>query len=332
MKYLLLLSLLGCTMATDYPKSDHFDGDKFFNLEKTSDKSFFEFLKWQLGTEKADWPEHVENKNFPVPTLDPRDRALLTFINHATYLITLPGLNILTDPVFSERVSPVKFAGPKRVRRPGIEFENLPAIHVVLISHAHYDHMDHESLLRIEDKYHPLFLVPLGEEKRLKDWGIRNVKELDWWQDHVVQETTFTLTRVQHWSNRTPWDKRETLWGGFYIKSPKASIYFAGDTGYGNHFTETKLKLGSPDVALIPIGAYEPRWFMKEMHVNPAEAVQAHKDLAAKISLPMHYGTFQLTNEGFDDPVKHLQEAKKNQGVSEEQFPILEQGQSYRLF
>lgn len=319
-------------MAKDYPKSDHFDGKKFFNLEATADKSFFQVLKWKLTESAADWPEAVENKNFPAPVLDPRDKSLLTFINHATYLITLPGLTVLTDPVFSERVSPVSFAGPKRVRRPGIEFENLPAVQVVLISHCHYDHMDKESLLRLEDKFHPLFIVPLGEEKRLREWGLQSVKELDWWQDVKVQETVFTLTRVQHWSSRTLWDKRETLWGGFYVKSPQASIYFAGDTGYGNHFTETKLKLGAPDVALLPIGAYEPRWFMKEMHMNPEEAVQAHKDLGAKVSLPMHFGTFQLTDEGIQEPVTHLQAARQKEGIAAEKFPVLEVGQSYRLF
>ena len=319
-------------MADDYPKSDHYDGSKFFNLEATSDKSFFQVLKWKLTSSPEEWPELVENKNFPTPVLDPRDRSILTFINHATYLITLPGLNILTDPVFSERVSPVNFAGPKRVRRPGIEFENLPPIQVVLISHCHYDHMDKESLLRLETKYHPLFLVPLGEEPRLRDWGLANVKELDWWQEHKVQETVITMTRVQHWSSRTLWDKRETLWGGFYIQSPSASIYFAGDTGYGNHFTETKLKLGSPDVALLPIGAYEPRWFMKEMHMNPQEAVQAHLDLGAKVSLPMHFGTFQLTDEGFHEPVENLKSALEKKSLPSESFPVLEQGQSYRLF
>ncbi len=319
-------------MASDYPKSDHYDGDKFFNLEEADDKSFFEVLKWKLTSSPEKWPETVENKNFPAPVLDPRDKSILTFINHATYLITLPGLTILTDPVFSERVSPVKFAGPKRVRRPGIEFENLPPIQVVLISHCHYDHLDEESILRLEDKFHPLFLVPLGEEKRLKGWGVQNVKELDWWQDHKVQETVITLTRVQHWSNRHLWDKRETLWGGYFIKSPQASIYFGGDSGYGNHYTETKLKLGPPDVALLPIGAYEPRWFMRDMHMNPEEAIQAHLDLGAKVSLPMHFGTFQLTDEGFKEPVADLEKARKGKGLSEEVFPVLEQGQSYRLF
>lgn len=319
-------------MDNEYPKSDHYDGNKFFNLEKTEDRSFFEVLKWKLFSDAEEWPEQVKNKNFPAPVLDPRDRSILTFINHVTYLITLPGLTILTDPVFSERVSPVKFAGPIRVRRPGIEFENLPPIQVVLISHCHYDHMDQESILRLEDKFHPLFIVPLGEEKRLRGWGVQNVKELDWWQEQKVQETTITLTRVQHWANRFLWDKRETLWGGFFVKSPNASIYFAGDTGYGNHFTETKLKLGSPDVAILPIGAYEPRWFMREMHINPEEAVQAHLDLGAKVSLPMHFGTFQLTDEGIHAPAKALEEAREKREILPESFPVLEQGQSYRLY
>jgi L-ascorbate metabolism protein UlaG (beta-lactamase superfamily) len=332
MKLILFLFLVGSAFAQDYPKSDHYDGERFFNIEKTKDRSFIEFLQWMFNGEAADWPKQVANKNFPTPKLDARDRGIFTFVNHATYLIQLKGLNVLTDPVFSERVSPVPFLGPKRVRRPGIEFENLPGIQVVMISHNHYDHMDKISLQRLEDKFHPLFLVPLGEKDRLKGWGLSNVKELDWWQEHKVQEVSFNFTRVQHWSNRFPWDKRKTLWGGYYIKTPSASIYFGGDSGYGNHYTETKLKLGSPDVAILPIGAYEPRWFMREMHMNPEEAIQAHLDLGSKVSLPMHFGTFQLTDEGIDEPVRSLEAARAEKSLTSEDFPILDQGQSYRLY
>lgn len=330
MKLFLLFILISfnSVQATSYSKSDHYDGERFFNPGLNLDKNFFDFLKWQLDGEGKDWPEHVANVVHPLPRFQGNTRALFTFINHATYLVQVAGVNFLTDPVFSQRVSPVSFAGPKRVKDPGVMLESLPAIQVVLISHNHYDHMDLESLKAIDAKFHPLFLVPLGEEKRLKQTGIQNVVELDWWQSFKVKDVTITFTRVQHWSNRTPWDKFKSLWGGYMVSAPATKFYFGGDTGYSDHFKETFKRLGAPDVALIPIGAYEPRWFMQLQHLNPEEAVRAHLELKAGMSLPMHFGTFQLSNEAYDDPVKELKKALKKYQVDPEKFPVLDQGQT----
>lgn len=311
--------------------SDHFDGKKFFNPGQTEERGLIDVLKWKLKGGVAKWPESVPNVAYPAPVLSENKKANFTFINHATFLIQTPGVTFLTDPVFSERVSPFTWAGPKRVRQPGLSLENLPTIDVVLVSHNHYDHMDVESLKIIDAKFHPLFLVPLGDEKRLKEWGIQNVKECDWWEEVKVKEATITFTRVQHWSNRSLTDKNESLWGGYLVSTPRLKFYFGGDSGYADHFKETFTRLGAPDVSLLPIGAYAPRWFMNLHHMNPEEAVKAHLELQSKVSLPMHFGTFQLTNEGYDEPVLELKAALEKMKVSSENFPVMDQGQTFSL-
>lgn len=303
--------------------SDHFDGKRFFNPGHNDENSFFEVLKWKFTADTKKWPETVPNKSYATPTLPEGKKASFTFINHATFLVQLPGLNFLTDPVYSERVSPVTFAGPKRAREPGVAFDALPAIDVVIISHNHYDHLDLATLKNLDAKFHPLFIVPLKVREFLLKEGLQNVVELDWWQEFKVKDTNVIFTPSLHWSSRTLWDKYETLWGSFMVKAPGFSFYFGGDTGYAEHFRDIKMRLGSPDVALLPIGAYEPRWFMKKHHMNPAEAVQAHKDLEAGMSFPMHFGTFQLTDEGIDDPVTDLKKALGDV----KNFEVLDQGE-----
>lgn len=309
--------------------SDHFDGKKFFNPGLKEERGLWDVLKWKIQGGVSKWPESVPNVTYPMPVLAEGKKANFTFINHATFLIQTPGVTFLTDPVFSERVSPLTWAGPKRVRLPGITLDNLPTIDVVLISHNHYDHMDAESLKQIDARFHPLFLVPLGDEKRLKEWGIQNVKEMDWWEEFKVKEATITFTRVQHWSNRSLTDKNESLWGGYMVSTSQLKFYFGGDTGYADHFKETFSRLGAPDVSLLPIGAYAPRWFMNLHHMNPEEAVKAHLELQSKYSLPMHFGTFQLTNEGYDEPVLELKQALEKLKVSSENFPVMDQGQTF---
>lgn len=318
---ILLLCFCLSTWAK-YPLSDHYNGDTFFNPGNHEIKSLWQVLKWKLTTEASPWPATVPNRKYPFATFSPDQRAKITFINHATFLLQFEDLTVLTDPIFAKRASPVSFAGPKRVREPGLRLEELPAVDVVIISHNHYDHLSLESLKHIDEKFHPLFLVPLGDEELLKKAGIQNVREMDWWQEQRVKEHTITFLPAQHWSARGLFDKCKSLWGSYFISGKDFKTYFAGDTGYSDHFKRIRERLGGPDVALLPIGAYEPRWFMKFSHMNPEDAVVAHSDLAAKLSIGMHFGTFQLTDEGIDDPVEALKR------VAAENFIILDQGES----
>lgn len=314
---------------SNYPISDHYDGEKFHNLGKNDDlKSFFTVLKWKLTSDVDEFPEHVPIKNYPYRSLAPNEKVNATFINHATFLVQLPGLNVLTDPIYSMRASPFSFMGPKRVKEPGLPFDVLPKIDVVLVSHNHYDHLDLETLKRLDEKFHPLFLVALGDEDLLKKNGIQNVKPMDWWEEVKVKDVKFIFTPAQHWSARHFWDKNDALWGSWMIDNGIQKIYHGGDTGYSGHFRDIKSRLGAPDLALLPIGAYEPRWFMKHHHMNPKEAVKAHIDLGATRTIGMHFGTFQLTDEGINQPEMDLRKAKADSKISDDQFLVLEQGQS----
>lgn len=325
-----ILVLSGTAMGeTKYPKSNHYNGDLFHNPgEKPFGKSLWEVIKWKLTSDVVEFPEKVPIENYPLRPLMADDLVNVTFINHATMLIQLPGLNILTDPVYSERVSPLSFMGPKRVKEPGLPFDVLPKIDIVTVSHNHYDHLDIDTLKRLDDKFHPLFLVPLGDEVLLGKSGIQNIKAMDWWEEVKVKDTVITFTPAQHWSGRTLWDRNECLWGGFMINNGAQKIFHAGDTGMGPHFLEIKTRLGNPDLALLPIGAYKPRWFMKHQHMTPEEAVEAHKILAATRSIGMHFGTFQLTDEGINEPKEDLIKAREKAGLKAEDFLVLDQGQA----
>jgi L-ascorbate metabolism protein UlaG (beta-lactamase superfamily) len=284
-----------------------YDGEKFQNIEPTQDKSFFTLLKWKFTSIPSKWPEWVDTK--PGNVLKQRtDNGEIHWmmINHASVLIQMDGVNILTDPIWSERTSPVSWAGPKRVTNPGLKFEDLPPIDYVLISHNHYDHLDLPTLVNLKEKHDSLFIVGLKNRKLLESEGIKKILEMDWWQTETKDAISIKFVPAQHWSARSLSDKREALWGGFVIEGSK-KIYFAGDTGYGKFFKLIREKIGSPDISFIPIGAYEPRWFMKPFHVNPEEAVQGHLDLGSKLSVGVHFGTFQLTDEGYDQPAKDLQ-------------------------
>jgi L-ascorbate metabolism protein UlaG (beta-lactamase superfamily) len=326
---LMMVSILG--HSKNYPQSDHFDGKTFHNPKGDHLHGLLDVLQWKLNAEPVEWPEQVENKNFKLLALSPQGKGVVTFINHATFLLQLPGLTVMTDPVYSERVSPVRFAGPKRVRLPGIPLDDIPPVDVIVISHNHYDHMDIETLKLLDGKFHPLIVVPLGNQDFLKAEGLQNVTELDWWQNVKIREHTITLTPAEHWSSRTPWDKNEALWGGFMIHSTGTKVFFAGDTGYGEHFRDIKSRLGAPDVALLPIGSYEPRYFMKYHHMNPEEAVKAHQDLAAGLSFGMHFGTFQLTDEGIQDPQTSLNRARIKYEMPPDAFRAPEQGESFLI-
>jgi L-ascorbate metabolism protein UlaG (beta-lactamase superfamily) len=309
LKIALLVLLMGCSSQNE----------RFQNREPFADKSLLDIIKWRLSTKKESWPEWIESEQYNIPH-ERSEELSYTVINHATVLIQWYGLNILTDPVFSKRVSPVSWLGPQRVRLPGVRFEDLPPIDIVLISHNHYDHLDLETLKRLKLKSNPLIVVGLRNGELLESEGLDHYRELDWWQDFERGGLSFSFVPAQHWSARGLFDKRMTLWGGFSIKERAKGakhVYFAGDTGYGRFFKEIKEKRGRVDVAFLPIGAYEPRWFMKDQHMNPREAIQAHHDLESVYSVGIHFETFQLTDEGVYTPRKtleHLKEEKELKG------------------
>ncbi|MCF8059013.1 MAG: MBL fold metallo-hydrolase [Bacteriovoracaceae bacterium] len=307
-----------------------YDGEKFNNLEPFKAKSFMDLMKWRFTSSREEWPEFVDSTQVIPKKRSDKEKVFYTIINHATVLIQISGLNILTDPQYSKRASPFSWIGPKRVREPGISFENLPPIDVVLISHNHYDHLDLPTLKRLSDIFKPEIYVGLKNKPLLEEAGIVNVYEFDWWQQRKFKDIEITFVPAQHWSARGMFDRFETLWGGFYMKSPKHKVYFAGDTGFGSFFRLIKEKLGAPDLAFIPIGAYEPRWFMKNAHVNPLEAIMGHEELEAKQSIGIHFETFQLTNEAYGTPRKEFNEAwSKSKKVNK--FIAPEFGQIYEF-
>lgn len=315
----LLHILSSCSTKNDLPITDHFDGKRFYNLDGPSSKSFFDVFKWKITSTTESWENYPETE---VKKVIPEKRITagykVTFLTHASFLIQTKGLNIITDPVWSKRASPFSFLGPVAARVPAVDFENLPPIDIVIVSHNHYDHMDKETLKRLSQIHSPLFIVPLENAKLLKSFGIeKNVIELDWWDTHQFNEDLkITHTPARHWSRRTLLDTNQYLWGSFFFETNESKIYFAADTGYGIHFKMIHERLGAPDIALLPIGAYAPRWFMKEAHMDPADALMAHQDLQSKLSVGMHFGTFQLTDEGPLEPVTLLEKEKIKMGIT----------------
>ena len=283
-----------------------------------------------LREPRARWPSRIDE---PPQRPAPLDGAVavVTFIGHATFLIQTAAGNILTDPMYSDRAGPFGLLGPRRVRQPAVRFDDLPPISTVLLSHNHYDHCDRATLARLAKRFDPLVITPIGNGALVKSTGLRKVEELDWWQDAKTSTLPLTLTPAHHFSARTPFDRNRALWGGFLLVAGGRRIFFAGDSAYAPHFLEIRQRLGPIDLALIPIGAYEPRWFMSAVHMNPAEAVQAHLDLGSPRSIGMHFGTFQLTNEGIDEPVRALDEARRANSIPEEQFSTLGPGDTVRL-
>jgi L-ascorbate metabolism protein UlaG (beta-lactamase superfamily) len=312
--------------------SDHFDGERFFNPDGGEGRSFRDFLKWRRTAQSTPWPQWVENRARPAPPAHVEAGEIaLTFVNHITFLIQLPGLNVLTDPVYAERASPFRRVGPKRVRAPGLAFEALPPIHLVLVSHNHYDHLDIDTLVRLENAHRPRVVTGLGNRSFLESFGLTRVDELDWWQGGQVGGAAVTYVPAKHWSARSGRNRNRTLWGGFWLSAGGREIYFAGDTGYGPLFSDIRARCGSPDLALLPIGAYEPRWFMAPQHMDPQEAVRAHLDLGAHVSVGTHFGCFKLTDEGIDDPLVALAAAREREGVAPESFQAMETGET-RIF
>jgi len=233
--------------------------------------------------------------------------------------------------MYSQRASPLGWIGPRRVREPAVRFDDLPPISIVLLSHNHYDHCDLPTLRRLATRFDPLVVTPLGNGGLLRSAGVRRIAELDWWQETTTDPWGITLTPAQHFSARTPFDRNRALWGGFVLHNTDTRIYFACDTAYVPFFGDIRRRVGPIDLALLPIGAYEPRWFMRSVHMNPAEAVQAHLDLDAARSIAMHFGTFQLTTEGIDEPIRALAEACRTSNVAPSRFQVLGFGESARI-
>lgn len=311
--------------------SDHYKNGRFFNPTLPESKGFWEVLKWQFTRDQKPWPTDVPLKtferNFEAPK---KEEVRLTFINHSTFLLQFNGLTILTDPIWSLRASPVTFAGPKRVQAPGLQLDELPKIDAVLISHNHYDHLDLETLKSLHDKFRPKFFVGLGDKKLLEEGGIENVTELDW--NDVINldnETKITYLKCRHWSARGIFDRFKSLWGAYLIEHQGIKTYFGGDTGFAEHFKEAGDKYQNIDLALLPVGAYEPRWFMKNFHMNPEEALLAAKDLKSKLNFGMHLETFQLTDEAFDEPRLEVERLKQTEDFKNTHMQVLSHGESF---
>jgi L-ascorbate metabolism protein UlaG (beta-lactamase superfamily) len=281
------------------PPGDHFDGRRFFH-DPPLHKGFFSFLRWQL-TREAEGPWRTDlsaPELLPPPQRVAGDALRVTWINHATVLIQTNGLNLLTDPIWSERASPFRRLGPQRHLAPGLAFDQLPPIDAVLLSHNHYDHMDLPSLRRLAERDAPLFLVPLANCAYLEDFAGDRCREFDWWETTELDGgLRVRAVPARHWSRRGLFDTNRALWSGWVIEGAQR-VYFAGDTGWGGHFAEIRARLGPPDLAILPIGAYLPRWFMAEQHISPAEAVQAAEALGAPLAMAMHHATFKLADDG----------------------------------
>jgi N-acyl-phosphatidylethanolamine-hydrolysing phospholipase D len=273
----------------------------------------------------ANFPQAASN----LPAiLDNRGAATVTWVGHATLLVQLDGVNILTDPNWSKRASPVSFAGPKRVAPPGLTFENLPPIHVVVISHDHYDHLDVVTVKRLAAEHRPKFLVPLRLKQWFADIGITDVEELDWWDHRVLNGLTFTCVPAQHFSGRTLWDRNRRLWGGWVVAGKTKRLYFAGDTAYFDGFKEIAARLGPFDLVAMPIGAYVPAVIMRASHTTPEEALQAFADVRGQHFVPIHWGTFDLAEEPLDEPPKRLVAEAHRLRLALDRIWVLQHGQT----
>lgn len=309
------------------PPSDHFTGKKFINPGNPEAHGLGALLKWLTNRQRGPWKYHHEEAD--VKPQETVTQTRITFINHTTFLIQTQGVNILTDPVYSERVSPFSFAGPKRMRPPGVKFEDLPKIDLVLLSHNHYDHLDVATVTRLKQSFDPVFVVPLGVAKYLQQKDITRIEELDWWKNVSTVSLNITSIPAQHFSGRGFFDRDKTLWCGYTIGTKDTTICFLGDTGYNEQiFTTIPKRIGDIDLAIVPIGAYKPLWFMSPVHCSPEEAVQIHLDLKARMSIASHFGTFPLGDDGEEDPVLDLARAREKFNIASEEFIPLKQGAS----
>ena len=330
---LLLFLLFPCSLYMNHKVFDsvNFADGKFRNaVLGDMHYEWSKMFKLIFGKQWGRWPSWIDNTKKPALKREcDDDHLVLTFINHATFLIEVGDKKIITDPIFSTFAGPFGLFGVKRRRNPGIILDDLPKVDVILISHNHYDHLDLPSLHKIQKKNHAIVIVPLGDKEWLTQEGIKNVQELDWWESFTIDDQlTVNFVPSQHFSGRGLLDKDTSLWGGYVIVNPHVQIYHAGDTGYSDHFKEIGERFNI-DVALLPIGAYKPAKFLQYVHMNPDEAIRAHHDLKSKVAVSMHFETFPLSALNYDEAKNDLQAILAKENVISNQFKILEVGESY---
>lgn len=324
-------------MPTYYtgPVSDHFDGKRFFGPVRSGRKSLSQILRWRLGGKRAVWPRSVDNPD-PDPVLPQAEPGTVrvTMIGHVSCLIQLEGVNLLVDPVWSERASPMRFAGPKRVRKPGLAIDDLPPIDLVLVSHNHYDHLDLKTLRTLVDKHDPIIVTPLGNDVIIRTAVPRaRTVALDWDERSDWQHLSVTAVPVQHWSARGFRDRNAALWAGFVLNWREHAIFIAGDTGFGaGWWAQRARRKDRPyDLAILPVGAYEPRWFMEDAHMMPEEAVASFDLLNARHALGCHFGTFNLTDEPVEEPLQRLGQELDRLVIDRARFRTLKPGEGWTV-
>jgi L-ascorbate metabolism protein UlaG (beta-lactamase superfamily) len=315
------------------PVTDHFDGTKFFTPGGSPAKGLPDVFKWMIGRKRSPWNASPDTSFGQAPPPRIGRGARITFVNHSTFLLQVDGINILTDPVWSERTSPFQWAGPKRRRPPGVRFEDLPKIDLILLSHNHYDHLDIGTVKRLTEKHKPRIVSALGIKPYLAKHGVNDVTELDWWDEWTINDgLKIRAVPAQHFSGRGMFDRDATLWCGFVIVRPGGNIYFAGDSGYQEAlFREIGERCAPIQVALIPIGAFKPEWFMSPIHCSPKEAVKIHKDVKSNLSIATHFGTFALADDNSDDAIAELAQARKSQGIPDDKFITIKEGDSIAI-
>lgn len=313
------------------PVSDHFDGVRFFNPGGAEPKGLADLWKWRTGEKPTPWPESIPLAQVVKPAARVADLKV-TMVGHATMLVQTRGMNILTDPFWSDRASPVQFGGPKRVIEPGIAFQNLPPIDLILLSHCHYDHMDIDTLSRLKATHDPLVITPLGNDTIIAKTGLR-CSVLDWGQSVRFGDVEIHCTPCHHWGARGVSDRSMALWAGFMMETPQDRLLFIGDTGFdqGRPYHHLAKNFGKIRLAMLPIGAYDPRWFMADQHQNPAEAVTGFQILDAQYAIGHHWGTIQLTNEGRNDPKLDLAAALAAAQIDPTRFCAMEPADTWSI-